>query len=271
MVSEYNNHNSFIPKEHSDQSCMFFIGENLITNLNCMTPFLLFGKTTKELKLKILHTFILEGTILIIECHNDRELIKNEQHKYQFHRIKDFLAQTHLSHHSQILKAFHWINWHNQAKYCGRCGQILKFYFNKPEKKCLSCNSSIFPRFSPAIMVLIHDRNKILLARSPHFPKGQYSAIAGFIDLGETAEQAVHREVKEELGIEVTDLEYFSSQTWPFPDSFMIAFKARYLKGKIIPQPDEIEDYRWFNKDEPPKLPNSASIAVKLINSFYSI
>lgn len=91
--------------------------------------------------------------------------------------------------------------------------------------------------------------------------------MAGFIDVGETAEQAAHREVKEELDVEITDLEYFSSQTWPFPDSFMIAFKAKYLRGEIKIDENEIEDARWFDLDNLPPLPSQASISRKLIDS----
>lgn len=116
-------------------------------------------------------------------------------------------------------------------------------------------------------MVLIQKEDKILLARSPHFQPGFYSAIAGFIDLGETAEHAAHREVKEELGIEITDLEYFSTQTWPFPDSFMIAFKAKYLDGELKLDENEIEDAGWFGAQDLPMLPPSSSIARQLIES----
>lgn len=126
---------------------------------------------------------------------------------------------------------------------------------------------SFFPRFSPAVIVLIYNEDEVLLARSLHFSLGTYSAIAGFIDIGESAEQAVHREVKEELNIAITNLECFGSQTWPFPDSFMIAFKAQYLSGIVTPDPKEIEDARWFNLNALPQLPSSASIAKQLIES----
>lgn len=117
-------------------------------------------------------------------------------------------------------------------------------------------------------MVLIQREHEILLARSKHFEEGMYSALAGFIDLGETAEVAVHREVKEEVGLEISDLVYFGTQPWPFPDSFMIAFKANYLSGDLKMDPEEIEDAQWFSPKHLPKLPSKASIARALIDSF---
>ena len=144
----------------------------------------------------------------------------------------------------------------------------MKANFEATAKECIFCEQSFFPRFSPAVMVLVHKEDKILLARSYRFPPGDYSAIAGFIELGESAEQAAHREVKEEVGIEITNLRYFSSQAWPFPDSFMIAFKADYLSGELILEPDEIEDAKWFSRNDLPNLPPSVSIARELINSF---
>src|ERR1700722_8943106 len=110
-------------------------------------------------------------------------------------------------------------------------------------------------------MVLIQKGNEILLGRSAHFKPGVYSALAGFIDIGETAEMAAHREVKEEVGLEITELEYFGSQSWPFPDSFMLAFKAKYLRGEINIDTKELEDARWFNLNNLPAIPPHPSIS----------
>lgn len=117
-------------------------------------------------------------------------------------------------------------------------------------------------------MVLIQRNHQVLLARSAHFKPGIYSAIAGFIDIGESAEEAVYREVKEEVGIEISKLEYFGSQSWPFPNSFMIAFKAHYLSGELSINPNEIEDAKWFDIDDLPAIPSYPSISRKLIDSW---
>lgn len=186
---------------------------------------------------------------------------------FQTFSVKRFLSEVDEVVQSRILRAYHRLNWESQSQYCGKCGTPLEYKSDSTEKKCLVCKVSFFPRFSPAVMVLIQKEDKLLLARSPHFAPGIYSAIAGFIDVGETAEEAAHREVKEELGIEITQLEYFATQTWPFPDSFMIAFKAQYQGGELKIDEKEIEDARWFSANDLPLTPPTASIAKRLIQS----
>jgi len=125
------------------------------------------------------------------------------------------------------------------------------------------------PRLSAhraAVMCLITREREILLARSPHFPSGMYSALAGFVEPGESLEQCLAREVLEETGISIANTRYFASQPWPFPHSLMIAFVADYAGGEITPAPDEIEDAQWFALDALPKLPNRISIARRLID-----
>jgi len=252
---------------HLAKPCLFFIGKKIIVDSATMNPMLSFQQTVDALSLRLNSSF-LDGTTIIIECQSASTPEEFSTLGYVAYQVNQFLPKVDTDNQFQILRAFHWLNWHKQSKPCGKCGKILKVGFDTTEKKCAACDLSFFPRFSPAVLVLIHHEDKILLARSPHFPPGDYSAIAGFIDVGESAEQAAHREVKEELGIEITDLEYFSSQTWPFPDSFMIAFKARYLRGEVTPDLEEIEDARWFSKSDLPNLTPSASIARKLIKSF---
>ncbi|MBX9742347.1 MAG: NAD(+) diphosphatase [Chthoniobacterales bacterium] len=167
-----------------------------------------------------------------------------------------------------LLRASHWIVAHGMLQFCSRCGASLEKVLETTEKKCTQCERSFFPKLSPAILVLIRRGEEILLARGAQHPPGMYSVLAGFIDLGEAAEQTVHREVREEVGLEVTNVNYFGSQSWPFPDSFMIAFTADYLRGEIKIDPSELEEARWFHRDELPLLPPPSTLSRRLIEDF---
>ncbi len=125
-----------------------------------------------------------------------------------------------------------------------------------------------FPRLSPAIIVLVERGDQVLLARGTAFPDGMYSTLAGFVEPGESLEEAVHREIYEESGILLTDLRYFGSQPWPFPHSLMIGFTARYAGGEIVIDPAEIADAQWFTVDRLPRVPQKLSIARRLIDSY---
>ena len=132
---------------------------------------------------------------------------------------------------------------------------------------CPSCGLLAYPRISPVVMVLIRRGDDFLLARGPHFKPGVFSALAGFVEAGETLEQCAVREVREEVGVEITNLRYFKSQPWPFPDSLMIAFFADYAGGTITPDPSEIEAADWFPRSALPLLPDPVSIARQLIDA----
>ncbi len=157
------------------------------------------------------------------------------------------------------------------TRFCGRCGSATHMKEDEIAKLCPRCGLLTFPRLSPAIIVRITDGDRILLARSPHFPPGMYSVLAGFIEPGESLEAGVHREVFEEVGVRVTGLTYFGSQPWPFPDSLMIGFVAEYREGSIRCDGVEIEDAGWFGRDRLPELPGPLSISRALIEDFLSI
>ena len=148
------------------------------------------------------------------------------------------------------------------------CGHLNQFSETEVAKICSHCHRISYPAYSPAVIVLVERNDEILLARSPHFTQGIYSALAGFISPAETAEEAVVREVKEEVGLEISHVQYFASQIWPFPNSFMIGYTARFLSGDICIDRTELEDARWFNVFELPLLPSPASISRRLIDDF---
>ena len=157
------------------------------------------------------------------------------------------------------------VSWDKEHRFCGYCGTATQPAPQEMAKVCPHCEQRHYPRISPAIMVLIRRGHQLLLARSPHFKAGVYSALAGFVEPGESCEDTVHREVFEEVGVRVTNLRWFDSQSWPFPHSLMLAFIADYVSGDIVCQPEEIEDAQWFSADTLPDLPMRASIARRLI------
>lgn len=161
-------------------------------------------------------------------------------------------------------RAFQWLEWEAGHRFCGGCAGALEAG-EAHSRRCPACGRVVFPTNSTAVIVLIGrgkgDKREWLLARSPHFKPGVYSAVAGFTEPGESLEQAVHREVAEELGIRIHQMCYFGSQPWPFPNGLMVGFTAEFLEGDLCPDPGELEDARWFNKDDLPLLPSSISIA----------
>ncbi len=168
-----------------------------------------------------------------------------------------------------IARAFAIMNWDKNHQFCGRCGHATVHKPGTLERICSSCKLSLYPRISPSIIVLIKNADKILMSRSQHFPPGAYGLIAGFVEVAESVEDAVHREVREEVRIEIKNLHYFGSQYWPFPDSLMIGFTADYASGEITIDKNEIEAADWYTYDNlPGRPPSSISIAKKLIDAF---
>jgi NAD+ diphosphatase len=165
-------------------------------------------------------------------------------------------------------RALHLLDWSQKTRFCKRCGSEMRTKAGPPTRECSVCGYQSFPRISPAVIVLVERENQCLLARSPRFKGEFYSVLAGFAEPGETLEETVAREVREETGIEVQDIRYFGSQPWPFPDSLMIGFTARYAGGEIRVDGEEISDARWFTADQLPNIPGKISIARQLIDWF---
>lgn len=167
-----------------------------------------------------------------------------------------------------VNKAVQIMEWDRTSQFCSRCGTKTLQKPGERGKECPDCGELFYPRISPAVIVLIRKGHEILLARSPNFPEDMYGLIAGFVEPGESAEAAVAREIREEVGIEVKNINYFGTQAWPFPNSLMIGFTAEYSSGEIQPDGFEIEDARWFPAGDLPVLPGKISIARKLIDHF---
>lgn len=165
-------------------------------------------------------------------------------------------------------QALQLLEWDRSHQFCGRCGAPTQRRAEERARYCTACNLTVYPRLSPVVMMRIVRDERILLARAPRFAPGMYSVLAGFVEAGETLEQAIHREVAEEVGIRVRNLQYFASQSWPFPHSMMIAFTADYAEGEIQVDGQEIVDAGWFAPDELPGLPSPISMAWRLIQDY---
>jgi NAD+ diphosphatase len=164
-------------------------------------------------------------------------------------------------------RAWQILEWDRNARYCGRCGTPMQPRTGERARACPSCGFTSYPPVTPAIMILVTHGRRLLLARKPAFPPGRYSALAGFVEPGETLEDTVVRETREEVGVEVKNIRYFGSQPWPFPHSLMIAFTAEYAGGEVRPDGVEIEEACWFEPERLPKLPPRISISRQLIDT----
>jgi len=164
-------------------------------------------------------------------------------------------------------RAFQIADWARTHRFCGACGKPMARAPGERAMKC-ECGHLAYPRISPAMMVLVRRGPSILLARNVAVPAGgRMSALAGFLEPGESIEDAIHREVREEVGVEVKDLRYFASQSWPHPHALMIAFTAEYAGGDVVCDPKEIAEARWFGPgDVLPELSPSQSISRALID-----
>lgn len=157
------------------------------------------------------------------------------------------------------------LGWDLVSRHCGACGTPTRLSAGEPAKLCPACAHRQYPQIAPAVMCLVRRGEELLLARSPHFRPGMFSALAGFVEAGESVEGCLQREVFEETGIHIRNPVWFASQPWPFPQSLMLAFHADYADGTITPQPGEIEEAGWFRPEALPDLPAPVSIASRLI------
>jgi NAD+ diphosphatase len=164
-------------------------------------------------------------------------------------------------------RAFQIVEWDETHRYCGRCGAPTRQKADERAKECPGCGLVAYPRVTPAMMVLVTRGTELLLARAHRFAPGMFSALAGFVEPGETIEDCIRREVREEVGVEVDHLQYVASQSWPFPHSLMIAYTAEYVSGDMRPCDEEIVEAGWFPIDALPQLPSPVSISRQLIDS----
>jgi len=157
--------------------------------------------------------------------------------------------------------------WDQNTKYCGVCGGLMKFHTDI-SKRCEHCGKEVWPQLATAVIVLVRKGDEVLLVHANNFRTDFYGLVAGFVETGETLEEAVHREVMEETGLHIKNLKYFASQPWPYPCGLMVGFTADYDGGKIHLQRSELSKGAWFDKDHLPHIPEKLSIARHLIDDW---
>ncbi len=232
------------------------------TNVPSIKPFIKFHFSFGEIKGKPCFTGILKSK----EFLNKLDLDTNS--RLSFVDLWELASLVDKNTWQVASIAFELVDWYQKSFFCARCGSKMSSSLKEYAKKCPSCYYIDYPRISPSIIVAVRKENKILLAHNAKFPNDLYSVIAGFVNPGEDLEDAVKREVKEEVGIDIKNIKYVASQPWPFPNSLMIGFMADYEKGEIVPDGQEITSAKWFEIEEIPWIPSKISIARYLIDLF---
>jgi len=191
---------------------------------------------------------------------------------YSWVRLRSLLAATDPSlsrYAAPASKALGLINWHHITRFCSRCGASLVDHEKELARSCPACKALVFPRLSPAIIVVVEKEGKILLARHSYRNQDMFSCLAGFLEHGETLEQCVAREVYEETHLHIRNIRYVGSQSWPYPDQYMIAFRADWDHGEIKVDPSELLEAQWFDRDNLPNTPMRGTVAWNLINGVF--
>lgn len=166
---------------------------------------------------------------------------------------------------ARAAKIYNWLHTH---RFCGVCATPMKKRKNELALSCPNCGNTSYPHIAPAVIVSIEHGDKILMVKNRRNPASFYGLVAGFVEAGETIEEAVHREVMEEVNLKICNLRYVMSQPWPFPNSLMLAFTADYLSGELRIQEDELAEAQWFSFDEIPATPPRISVASRLVEQF---
>jgi NAD+ diphosphatase len=187
---------------------------------------------------------------------------------FAFRGLRELHGRLHETVWAVAGRAVQIVAWDRDHAFCGRCGTGTERTPGERARRCPVCGLTAFPRVSPAIIVLIERGEAILLARGHRTPPGRFGIVAGFVEAGESLEDAVRREVREEVGLEIADLRYFGSQPWPFPHGIMIGFTARHATGEVAPDPAELVEAGWYTFDQLPRVPPKLSIARRLIDAW---
>ncbi len=194
-------------------------------------------------------------------------LSNNRLDPYDWVELRQILPQVDEQFFSVAARALQVLDWSRNHRFCGRCGGVMGPHeHNERARVCTRCQFSAYPRINPCVIGVVKRGDELLLARAHRFRNGMFSALAGFVEVGESAEDTFIREVREEVGIEIANLRYFGSQAWPFPSNLMLGFIADYASGELCLQEDEIAEAGFFRADNLPLIPPKGSIARALID-----
>lgn len=209
---------------------------------------------------------ILVGTLSDVTYYAAK--VATESEGFQFSPLRPVLINLTSEAFIPVSAGMQLIDFLEEHQFCGRCGEKMQQSTSDRGRTCPSCALASYPRVSPCVIVLITRGDELLLARSPRFIDGMYSTLAGFVEAGESAEHACHREIQEEVGVEIEGLEFQGSQSWPFKHSLMLGYRAEWKSGDIKVDGIEIIDAQWFSIDRLPKLPPQASISRGMIDAY---
>lgn len=218
--------------------------------------------------MSIIESMIFKDNTILVYKNDNSKIAEKEEDGQEFVPLRSMIPLLSPEDLHSVLKEFQFQVWDNKTKFCGACGAGSVLDNDEVCKVCPECNEKYFPYLFPAVIVAITKGDEILLAHNTNFPGDMHSVIAGFVDLGENLEDCVRREIQEEVGLEVEDIEYFGSQNWGFSSSLMIAFKAKYKSGDIKIDGKEIDKACWFTKDNLPEIPPNRSMGRLLIDDF---
>ena len=216
---------------------------------------------------KSLDNFDVNFCLYIGQYKDKKAFVVNVESDGAFHDLREVYEINHDLYHIAG-KAVLVNDWYISHKFCGRCGTPTQLDEKDMMLKCPECGQVHYPRIAPAIIVAIRNEGKLLMAQHSYHDTIRYALIAGFVEPGETIEEAVHREVLEEVGVKIKNLKYQRSQSWPFPNSLMLGFTAEYESGDIKVDGDEIVKAKWFKKDEIIRYGSDISISDWLIQQF---
>jgi NAD+ diphosphatase len=200
-------------------------------------------------------------TIVVRQLSNDAEIPAG----YQLVPVRQLVSHWTVEQFEQTSRAMQLLEWKRNHQFCSRCGTRAIVHTREHCMTCTACGYSQYPRIQPCVIVAITRGSQVLLARSAQRHTSMYGLIAGFVEVGETLEQAVARETLEEVGIQLKNIQYMASQPWPFPSNLMLAFKAEYAGGELVLQDEEIAEAAFFDFDHLPTIPPKGSIAYWLI------